>query len=264
MTKWILLLLTTTFLLLGQLRSNGQTKKDSLDFGYADTIKKADFFLSQLKEQAKISQCVIDNSLIVKTKNTYTNALLLKPGEQHPKDQILYIEQIEKDKSVKEKKFNDTISIADTAFANQHFLVASYYYRAALGINPMCAECKAKIEACYAIINCSKYIDKGDSLFLKKDYTEAQRQYEIAKYYHCGDNNYCKNQIAVCSNFIVPLIVDKVLNLESVSTYIIYNYVGNYQLKGTAKSIDISSLYIDIPYYIITGSGTKLFIRAKK
>lgn len=264
MTKWTLLLLTTTFLLLGQLRSNGQTKIDSLEIRYADTIKKADFFLSQLKGQAKISQWLIDSSLIVKTKTAYSSALLLKPNEQYPKDQILYIEQIIKDKSVKEKKFNDTISIADTAFANKRFLVARYYYMSALAINPMCAKCKAKTEACHAIINCTQYIDKGDSLFLKKHYTEAKRQYEIAKYYHCGDNNYCKNQITVCSNFITPLIVDKVLILDSVSTYIIYNYVGDYQLKGTAKSIDISSLYIDIPYYIVTASGTKLFIRTKK
>ncbi|MEW6467620.1 MAG: hypothetical protein AB1458_01780 [Bacteroidota bacterium] len=155
-------------------------------------------------------------------KNTYSEALKIKPAEKYPKDQIAKIDGIlkgiESDK-LKEQQYKDAIAKADKFFESKDYKNAKLSYQSALTIKAgekypadqiaLCDKYLGDIEA--EKLKEQQYKDaiaKADKFFAAKDYANAKAGYQAALGIKAGEK-YPTDQIALCDKFLGDLEASK-------------------------------------------------------
>ena len=178
------------------------------DKAYQDAIAKADGFFNGKK--------------YTEAKSEYNKALVIKSGEQYPKDKISEINTIlanQKAATEKDKSYQDVIVKADGFFNGKKYNEAKSEYNKALGIksgeqypkdkiseiNKILAEQKATDEKDKAYKNT---IAVADGYFNSKKYNEAKSEYNKALGIKSGEQ-YPKNKISE---------IDKILANQKAAT----------------------------------------------
>jgi len=165
------------------------------DKAYQDAIAKADGFFNGKK--------------YTEAKSEYNKALVIKSGEQYPKDKISEIDKIladQKAASEKDKAYQDAIAKADGFFNGKKYNEAKSEYNKALGIKSGEQYPKDKISEINTILADQKAasekdkayqdaIAKADGFFNGKKYTEAKSEYNKALVIKSGEQ-YPKDKIS--------------------------------------------------------------------
>ncbi len=128
------------------------------------------------------------------SKNSYSNALRLKPNEQYPKDQIAKIDKIlsdiEREKGIKEK-YNNAIAKGDAAFSTKDYKGAIAAYKEAQTFKPNEIYPASRISDINRILDdLARQKDKddrynaaialADKIFATKEYRKARGLYSDA------------------------------------------------------------------------------------
>jgi sulfur transfer complex TusBCD TusB component (DsrH family) len=175
----------------------GAAAKEKL---YTDAIAAAD------------SKFAASDWLVAKTK--YSEASILKPTEQYPKDQI-----VKCDAGIaaagKEKQYSDLIKSADSKFATKDFSGAKSVYQEAAAVKSAEKYPKDQIKACDdAVASALKdkaYADvlkDADAKFTAKDYSNARSKYVEASGMKPAEQ-YPKDRIKVCDDAMGAVAKDK-------------------------------------------------------
>jgi tetratricopeptide (TPR) repeat protein len=179
-------------------------KQKALDEQYAAIIAKADkLLLEKSYEPARVE---------------YTNAGILKPAEQYPKDKIAEIQKalddIEKQKVI-EQKYQATIANADKLLAAKTYDLARAAFFDASGLKPAEQYPKdkmAQIDKILADIAHQKEVDiqykasitNADQLLLSKSYEPAKKEYQNAATLK-PDEQYPKGKIVAIDKILADL-----------------------------------------------------------
>ena len=175
----------------------GAAAKEKL---YTDAIAAAD------------SKFAASDWLGAKTK--YSEASVLKPTEQYPKDQI-----IKCDAGIaaagKEKQYSDLIKSADSKFATKDFSGAKSVYQEASAVKSVEKYPKDQIKACddamAGALKDKAYADvlkDADAKFTAKDYSNARSKYVEASGMKPAEQ-YPKDRIKVCDDAMGAAAKDK-------------------------------------------------------
>lgn len=131
-------------------------------------------------------------------KSAYSDAISIKPGEQHPKNRLTEIEKIlaerEKQNALKaiEEKYNAAIISADKAFDAKNYPEAKTFYNEALSIKAHETHPKNRLSEINKLLSeqlknqaieekYSNAISAGDNAFGEKKYELAKNYYNEAK-----------------------------------------------------------------------------------
>jgi tetratricopeptide (TPR) repeat protein len=186
-------------------------KQKALQDQYASLIAKADQELAAKSYDQAVSQ--------------YTQALLLKPDEQYPKDKLAEIDGIkaglarQKDLDDRYKAF---LADADKLFAAKSYDEARKGYQDALGLKPAekyPQDRIAQIDQILGEISQQKAIDeqyasavaKADKLFADKSWPEARTEYQAASGLKPGEA-YPKTKIAEIDGILGDLAKQKAID----------------------------------------------------
>ena len=175
----------------------GAAAKEKL---YTDAIAAAD------------SKFAASDWLGAKTK--YSEASILKPTEQYPKDQI-----VKCDAGIaaagKEKQYSDLIKSADSKFATKDFSGAKSVYQEASAVKSVEKYPKDQIKACddamAGALKDKAYADvlkDADAKFTAKDYSNARSKYVEASGMKPAEQ-YPKDRIKVCDDAMGAAAKDK-------------------------------------------------------
>ena len=175
----------------------GAAAKEKL---YTDAIAAAD------------SKFAASDWLGAKTK--YSEASILKPTEQYPKDQIVNC-----DAGIaaagKEKQYSDLIKSADSKFATKDFSGAKSVYQEASAVKSVEKYPKDQIKACddamAGALKDKAYADvlkDADAKFTAKDYSNARSKYVEASGMKPAEQ-YPKDRIKVCDDAMGAAAKDK-------------------------------------------------------
>lgn len=167
--------------------------------------------------QAIIAQAdrLMSSKDYLNSKNEYQKAVVLKPEDTYPKEQIKKIDdtlaeikrqeedRIRNEHEKRDQEFNQAMAAADQSFESNDFKTAKTGYQSALVIKPTDPTAKEKLgktEAKLAEIArltqaYNKAIDQGNSQLTAKKYPEAKEKYQEALQY-LPDSEYPKQQIA--------------------------------------------------------------------
>jgi tetratricopeptide (TPR) repeat protein len=189
-------------------------------------IEAENIRLKKLDEQYKALIADADNDFKNKTwpvsKEKYNKALVLKPTEVYPKDQIRKIDEaiaenirLEEEKKRQDQEkldrtFNEAMAAADQSFGANDFSTAKSGYENALTIKTNDATAKDKLgktEAKLAEIArltqaYNTAIDAANKQLTAKNYQEAKGKYQEALQY-LPDSDYPKRQIAKIDEVLV-------------------------------------------------------------
>ena len=175
----------------------GAAAKEKL---YTDAIAAAD------------SKFAASDWLGAKTK--YSEASILKPTEQYPKDQL-----VKCDAGIaaagKEKQYSDLIKSADSKFATKDFSGAKSVYQEASAVKSVEKYPKDQIKACddamAGALKDKAYADvlkDADAKFTAKDYSNARSKYVEASGMKPAEQ-YPKDRIKVCDDAMGAAAKDK-------------------------------------------------------
>ncbi len=142
-------------------------------------------------------------------KEKYQEALLVKPLEEYPANQLVLIDQKEKERVVlvseqavveeqepapmlvvqtnDREAYNSYIASADENYGKQDYKVAQYYYQKALSERPAESYPKQRLDEIREIINKSmsqQELADYESAILQADQAFADKQYRISKFYY--------------------------------------------------------------------------------
>ena len=149
------------------------------------------------------------------SKKEYQKAVVLKPEDNYPKEQIKKIddtlaeikrqeeELIRKDQEKRDQEFNLAMASADQSFEADDFNAAKTGYQSALMIKPndpaakeKLAKAEAKLAEMARLTQAyNKAIDQANTQLTAKKYPEAKEKYQEALQY-LPDSDYPKQQIA--------------------------------------------------------------------
>jgi len=195
----------------------------------------------------------------IQAKQNYTEALVLKPDESHPKTQLIKIESLMAhqakllaDKQAREQKYADLISMADSQMNSGEFDKALGNYQQALNIKPKAAylneqvkkakqgkidrkraqEQKAKQEL-ELQIQSQKYnalIAKGDTNLAAKKYFDSRDNYKDALEIR-PDEKYPKDQLNKLEDLMAKELHQETAIKEFEAKYKVFITTGDSQLK---------------------------------
>lgn len=148
------------------------------------------------------------------SKNEYQKAVVLKPEDTYPKEQIKKIddtlaeikrqeeERIRQEQEKRDQEFNQAMAAADQSFISNDFKTAKTGYQSALTIKPNDPTAKDKLgktdaklaELARLTLAYNKAIDQANSQLTAKKYPEAKEKYQEALQYQPNED-YPKRQI---------------------------------------------------------------------
>jgi epidermal growth factor receptor substrate 15 len=161
-----------------KLKIEQKEKEAANDAAYKIAVEKGDMFLKQ-------------NSLKT-ARDKFTEASLLKPSENYPKQKLKEIDdklKAQEEGDAKKKLYEDAIAAADASFNAQDFVAAKTKYEEALSLETSATYPKERIKLCNAEIEknlaekakqeqITKLLAEGNSAFLSKDLTKAKASFE--------------------------------------------------------------------------------------
>jgi hypothetical protein len=182
----------------------GEKYREALEpYQRANTIKPAEKYPQEqidrinqfLAEQNKLDEdyqkLITDATVFLKNekyneaRNLYTNAGVLKPSEQLPKDKIAEIDTILAGIKLKEENYTKAINTASEQYGTKKLSAAIKSYEEALGIKPAEKYPQERITAIKSEIKAiddkySEAITLGDSKLASKELMEAMNAYQNA------------------------------------------------------------------------------------
>ncbi len=182
----------------------GEKYREALEpYQRANTIKPAEKYPQEqidrinqfLAEQNKLDEdyqkLITDATVFLKNekyneaRNLYTNAGVLKPSEQLPKDKIAEIDTILAGIKLKEENYTKAINTASEQYGAKKLSAAIKSYEEALGIKPAEKYPQERITAIKSEIKAiddkySEAITLGDSKLASKELMEAMNAYQNA------------------------------------------------------------------------------------
>ncbi len=182
----------------------GEKYREALEpYQRANTIKPAEKYPQEqierinqlLAEQKKLDEdyqkLITDAAVFLKDEkysealNLYTNAGVMKPSEQHPKDKIAEIDNLTAGLKLKEENYTKAINTASEQYAAKNLSASIKLYEEALGIKPVEKHPQERITAIKAEIKViddkySEAISLGNSKLASKELMEAMNAYQNA------------------------------------------------------------------------------------
>ncbi|MCX6233635.1 MAG: hypothetical protein NT175_02780 [Bacteroidetes bacterium] len=162
---------------------------------YTDAINRADDLLNK-KEY--------DNA-----RNDYQEALIIKPGEKYPSDQISLINRNVSDLASQQKSYNEAISAADLYHTLKNYTKALEFYNKALTFKPGETYPEGRISEINQILASEQSLNKAydnaiaaaDNYFKAAKYPEAMTEYQNALSLKPGEA-YPKTKLAEAEKII--------------------------------------------------------------
>ena len=197
-----------------------------------DQITKIDIILKDLagKEEAyKKAIASADNLFNSKdyanSKNTYNQALSIKPNESYPKEQISKIDNLLKDLAGKEEAYKTAIANADKAFNIKDYSNSKNSYNQALSIKPNESYPKEQIAKIDNLLKdlagkeeaYKKAIASADNLFNSKDYANSKSTYNQALSIKPNES-YPKEQISKIDNLLKEIAAKEEAYKTAIAT----------------------------------------------
>ncbi|MEJ6777806.1 MAG: hypothetical protein QNK85_10895 [Crocinitomicaceae bacterium] len=175
----------------------------SLDAKYTDMMISANALMLRKKYQ--------------EAKETYKNAMNVKPHELEPGIKIAEIQQVldhmlntNKSDLVNIESFNLIIKEADVLFRNEGYASAKNKYEEAIGINSSSTYAKAKVKECERMESYRKVVDTADNSFNKASYNKALKYYNRALILN-NSAPYPKQKISEINVILNPLTIEIVV-----------------------------------------------------
>ncbi len=168
---------------------------EALEVSYAEAIRLGDqFFNDESWSQAR---------------TRYNEALRIKPQEQYPADQLVRIDQLERQQAVvavaeppigetvappvqttdvsNASLYQDYITSADNSYSQQDYKVAQYYYQKALNEQPSETYPKERLREISELINrtmSQNELAAYEEAIKQADQAFAEKQYSISKFHY--------------------------------------------------------------------------------
>lgn len=169
--------------------------QEKLEADYKIFIKQGDSNFDQNKfQQAKLG---------------YMRASQLKPNEMYPKNRLSEIDNMLDMLAARQNAYEQKMTQGESMFSSKNYKGALAMYQEASKLKPDELLPKKKISEIQGLINANSkkqanyngLILQADNLFNKKEYSEAKKYYEQAKFV-LPNEEYPKHQIEVISNLI--------------------------------------------------------------
>jgi len=187
-----------------------------------DQIDKIDGILSERQAEAERYKNAIasgdryfESEQYNLAKNSYREALEVKPSRQYPKDQIGKIDDILARQVANEQKYNNLISEADAAFDRKDYTDSKKKYQSALEVKPGETYPKQRIDRINELLaqlekkkekdrKYNEAIAQADAAFERESYEEAKGLYSEALFIKPNEQ-YPKDQIDKIDQLLADL-----------------------------------------------------------
>lgn len=134
---------------------------------------------------------LLDEKKYPQARSYYVQAAELKPEQQYPKDKIKLIDQIFAQREAEQRKYDNTIALADRYFKEEQYEPAKKSYQEALKMRKDESYPKAQIKRIERLLsdlqtakekqdNYNKAIAQADNFFQNKNWFDAQDNYQKA------------------------------------------------------------------------------------
>ncbi|MBC7863441.1 MAG: N-acetylmuramoyl-L-alanine amidase, partial [Bacteroidia bacterium] len=163
------------------------------DAGALQKIEDCDDNLEQVETNKKYADAIAAADKLfnakeyVNAKKKYQEAILIKPSEQYPKDQIVKVDKAIEGPidSEKEKLFSDAMAKGQAALNFKEYSAAKEAFNIAISVKPDAPEPKVKIAEIDKLIAATEkeyadFITKGDDALSAKSYQVAKLSYTEA------------------------------------------------------------------------------------
>jgi len=150
---------------------NAKEQQIAREEAYSDAIAKGDALFIEKKYQ--------------EAKNSYSQALAVKPKESYPKEKIAEIDNLLITAKALDERYNKIIATANELFMNEKYENAKTTYQNALNLKPDEVYPKQKISEINALLSAQKSTDgkynkaiaSADEFFNNKKYSDAKTTY---------------------------------------------------------------------------------------
>ncbi len=202
-------------------KASEKAKRETFEKEYINAIAQADALFKEKKfEEAS---------------QVYAKAMTMKPAESYPAQRIKTIENAKAAEQANLQKsqedgYNAAMTAANNALAREQFELAKESYRKALTFKPDDVAARSKLSQVDQLVDAynkrkgrdeqySNYLQSGDAMMAKKEYSQAKESYSQALILKPGDK-YAQTKITAIDNLVAAeLALNQKKKLEAYTQF---------------------------------------------